>query len=526
MTEVGSHTRSAMEGDTFHRISFAFSHQALIGSGLGPVGTSFSSTSSEYRQLAKWESLLKMRVAPELPPDHRQAGHWYRRHPDGEGVLLRRIPDLSQTDGREDKGRAVLGAGLNAPAALLVALGAWPDLSEWLNSVDTPALGWESMPPYLSSSVGGEVASLDQEAAAQEKAVLLISCILRERNSPIDVVAFDDGPLRGERERLLLLWGVYRTLRDVLGNEQKRIAGSNDWSFSTYEPWPVEGRVDREQPRFAFRPPTEGTRGGGAQSLDLTANEYVADEFHEIAVWLVTELGKEGAGELGEGGKVRSLSEKVGEGRDIDLLRGLLRLTREGRAGPSVHDVRPKERPGPQPVVKEPPAPPRGEERRSADEEGELVARRNAQELARNLGWERPEQHGNPPARAFRQESRPVPFEGERGARLSPHDAPSLPRNQGYAHVPQTVGTPGRVPVGETVSLELQRLLERLRCTRDPREIARVATEIVVCCHPGFGQALMVCAPSPESVQVPRWVVLVVLLLQVVFVVALILSVL
>ncbi|MFW6641193.1 hypothetical protein ACOALZ_14265 [Nocardiopsis algeriensis] len=282
---------------SFDRIVFDFRADSLVGQGMGPGSTSFSSSASGHRQLSSWNAELRSVVSPEFPPRYTRASYWYRGYGGGRGALLRRFPETVHTDRRGNTAKALVGTCLTAPRALSVALDAHQEPHTWLNTPETGELsGWGALPRSEYLQMPGTAERLDREASSRPDLAALVAALLRDPGSPMDIPVPADGPLQDEWERLLLLWGAYRTLHGVLGSDSGPSTGRNDWSFSTYEPWPVRGTSNTHRPRIAFRPPAQDRPGAPQPPAPLTPGRE--DDYHEMALWLVEQLGREGGGGL------------------------------------------------------------------------------------------------------------------------------------------------------------------------------------------------------------------------------------
>ncbi|MES0836628.1 hypothetical protein [Nocardiopsis tropica] len=473
--------------EPLERISFGYRRQGLLGTGIGPVGTSLSDSAEGYMRLVTWRDRLDGVVAPELPPEHTAPSYWYRRFQDGQGVLLRRLPEPAPSDRRGSRAQAVVGDDLNAPRALLVALEAVPELSAWLSEPWDSERGWactaQALVPGSFSDLPGR---LNREAAAQAGLAPLVARLLQAPGSPVDVVVPAGAPAPDERTRLLLLWGAYVVLRDVVGTERKPRGGRSDWSFSTYEPWPERGTVPT-RPKIAFRPPGPAAGAGPATALDVLSGGD-GSFHHDLARWLVGHL---------EAGTLREATEGLQEDRTSEHLQVLELL--DGRMR------RPSARPsrwGAAPWGD----PPRFSSRSMED------ALRPAGPAAPNASASpaEPEErtgragHRAPPLRrpSSRTEGAPDPVPGSPatgGPRVPPAGRGPAPRpdaDPAPGTVVPSLGRPGRPEPAATpadrVPEELLRLLDELGRTRDPDRISDLATRIVEHRYPGFGRRLVV----------------------------------
>lgn len=507
--------------EVLHRISFGYQDSGLTGQGLGPVGTSFAE--QDYPRVTTWRDRLSRVTAPQFPHEHAAPSYWYRRFADGQGALLRRTPEENSLDGRGSRAQALVGARLNAPRALLAALGLWPDLHAWLEEPGTTPPGWATVEPFtlfLSEVEKAAAQQLDLDAASQPGLVSLVAEVLRVPVGPVDLLGSGPGPSLEERERLLLLWGLYRTLRGVVGTEERPKREGFDWSFTTHEPWPVRRGAPSERPHIAFRPAPPRSQAEPPVLLDVLAPEQDT-VYHVIARWLVTLLGADD-GRLTElGRELRRL-----DAADHDEVIGYLarraarsrvpgplapqgagpRATRAGTVG-SERAVAEEEVPG------------------AADAEGSSIPAEDSgvapvpADTARTDG---------PPARplslrggergrgAFRaappgtadRPGRAVPRAGERSREAARHRAPGQrpwsapgqhPRTGSRAAPPDGYAPPAAgdareafPPPAAPSEARVQDLLDDLGREHDPHRIAAIATQLVRQYQPSFGQHLVV----------------------------------
>ncbi|WP_159944404.1 MULTISPECIES: hypothetical protein [unclassified Nocardiopsis] len=457
-------------GTVLHRISFSVRDDGLVGPGLGPVGTSFAQ--EDYNGLSLWRDRLVKVVDPALPPELAAPSYWYRRFGDGRAALLRRSPEDSPRDRRGTRAQALVGEHLGLPGALLSALGAWPYLRTWLETPGRTPRGWATVDPVTLAGAEWKVRRLDEEAAAHPGLPALVARVLEFPLEPLDVLVPDRGPSLDEWERLLLLWGLYRALRDIVGEERSPLYEGMEWSFSTYEPWPARRSAHQERPRIAFRPPSGPD---GPPLVDVLAPER-ADEYHLTARWLVGLLHR-GPAELSELGR-----ETRAAGDHDSVLDYLYSRARE-QALPQPPPVPPGPPPEPDPAPRAaagpaappPPAPP-------GPEPGSGGAVEDTGERDRS----------QPPVAP----SPPVP------ATVGRHSEPDPPPPQAWADPWQIPPPPGARPAagaaprsapaaeGEPAPAEVQRLLDDLAKAHDAHEMAAVATLIVRLHHPGFAQYL------------------------------------
>ncbi|WP_435108619.1 hypothetical protein [Nocardiopsis synnemataformans] len=508
--------------EVLHRISFGYQDSGLTGQGLGPVGTSFPE--QDYVRVTTWRDRLSRVAAPQFPPEHVAPSYWYRRFADGQGALLRRTPEENSLDGRGSRAQALVGAELNAPRALLAALGVWPDLHSWLEEPGTTPPGWATVGPFVPSRAGkAAVRQLNLDAASQPGLVNLVAEVLRDPAGPVDLLAPDFGPLLEERERLLLLWGLYQTLRDVVGTEESPRYEGVGWSFTTHEPWPVRRGAPSDRPRVAFRPAPPRAQAEPPVLLDVLAPEQDT-VYHETAWWLVTLLG-EGDGRLTElGRELRRLSAA-----DHDEV--IEYLTRRARRAARTRVPGPSAPPGAEPgaahagtvrtgraVVEEDAPGTAGAEGTGIRAEGSEAAP-VAADTARADG---PPAHplslldGEPEHGAFRaappnaadRPGRTVPRAGERSREAARHRSPGQrswsasgqhPRTDSRAahrdgYAPPAAGDARGVfpPPAVPSEARVQDLLDALGHEHDPHRIAAIATRLVRQYQPSFSQHLVV----------------------------------
>ncbi|WP_017570362.1 hypothetical protein [Nocardiopsis halotolerans] len=482
--------------ETLHCISLGVQDSGLVGPGLGPAGTSFSQ--EDYAQVSTWRNRLARVASPEFASGETGPSYWYRRFGDGQGALLRRSPEENRLDGRGDRAQALVGARLNVPSALMVALDGWPEVLDRLEEPGRIPPGWNTVPSFALSGAEEYARRLDVEASAQPGLVNLVAAALFRRTDPLDVlVTAGGGSSLGERERLLLLWGLYRTTRDVVGTERRPRYAETEWSFSTYDPWPVRRGAVQERPRIAFRPPPPPERSDPGAFVDVLAPERDTSH-HEIARWLVTRLGT-------VDGTLTDL------GRELD------------RVGDDHHQIleylsllaRPT-------VTTRTPAPPTTEPQptgaRGAAHEGTRPDTAGSRTDGGDGTSHRPDtvgHHQNPENRPSEASDR------YRAPVWNPRRGPEPPHPGGYVPPQDVPGPPpAQLPPVET---RVPGLLDELRGARDANRWAAIATELVRQYH-HFPQHLVVrghsrgTGPTPETVLF-FLVVLILLLLVVLLVV-------
>ncbi|WP_150252447.1 hypothetical protein [Nocardiopsis deserti] len=507
--------------EILHLISFGFEDIGLVGPGLGPVGTSFGQ--EEYVRVSTWRDRLTKVAVPEFPPEHVAPSYWYRRFADGQGALLRRSSEKDVLDRRGNTAQALTGRKMIAPVAIWAALGEWPELHAWLEEPGGTPLGWATIAPFVAPDGRHDAQRLDQEAAVQPGLVALVARVLRSPASPVDVLVPGTGHLSGERGRLLLLWGLYRALRDVIGTEEHPLHEDVEWSFSTYEPWPTGRNMRTDRPRIAFRSPLPRTQTALPSPLDLLAPERDT-AYHEVARWLVTLLGA-GDGSLGELGRELRHLNAADHDEVIEYLdRRARRAARTRLPGPPAPPgAEPGAahagtvRPGRAVVAEDVPGT-AGAEGFGSRAEGSEAAPVAAGTARTDGPPAHPFSHldGEPEHGAFRavppstadRPGRAVPGSGERSREAAWHRSPGQhswsapgqhPRPGSRAAPPDGYAPPaagnarGAFPPPAVPSeAQVQDLLDELDQEHDPHRIAAIATQIVRQYQPSFSQHLVV----------------------------------
>ncbi|WP_306366105.1 hypothetical protein [Nocardiopsis sp. CC223A] len=442
-------------------ISFDFGDPGLVTRGLTACGTSLGT--DEYLRLSVWNKRLSPLVAPVFPGGEPHPGYRYLRVPEGtgEGALLRRFPTTG--DGRRSAAQAVVGAELRMRQALFAALGGWPDLHAWLESPAHRLQDWAAMPPYLGrmdEKGRRQARRFDLEAVEQEDLPLLVALLLRSPDSPVDIPVPTTGPLARERDRLVLLWGVYGVLRDILGTERQRPGRFNDWSFCTCEPGPPPA-VGR--PRFSFHIEPAGDTGPWW-------SEEPEDQYLELAGWLVTQLRRKDQGFLP---RLREYAASATVGHHERLIEELLEQVPVQRSAV----VRP-----PVPSAADPAVGP--ETVPDGDPDPDPVPAPSA------------------------PEPRPLPGPTVRPRPAFPHPGPA--REQDPRPRPPLPHRDSGVPDRwneDAWREELHRLSAQLSVARDPDLVGDLATRIVRLHQPDFGRDLKVGGASlGMKVPVPTWV--------------------
>ncbi|WP_116246775.1 hypothetical protein [Nocardiopsis sp. FIRDI 009] len=349
-------TTNGGEDSTLHQIHFGHRQSNLLGRGFGPTATSWRETDDGHRRLTHWYTRLNGVVDPGAASGEAEGGYWYRWYDDQQGALVYRLPEDPGRDGHGDTARALVGRTITPSPALVFAARGWP------GEPSAPPGTWGALrpvPALTHDDVGADKAALTTDALDSAGLLTLVTAVLADPFTPVDVLtAHGDGVL-GQRDRLVLLWGVYQTLHGILGRARDPRFPGVDWSFSTYEPWPTRPGEHTERPRIAFRPPPPGGAPvDGARVVDLAAPAGRDQHHRVVARWLIGRLDT-GAEVLGE--DEWSRVQARGNGADayaalLDLLHD--RAEREGAGSASPGRTRTTRRVG----VGAPPAPPGWEE--------------------------------------------------------------------------------------------------------------------------------------------------------------------
>ncbi|CAM3951272.1 hypothetical protein GCM10009799_09300 [Nocardiopsis rhodophaea] len=293
--------RSTRPGTDLHRIFFSWRKSNLLGQDFGPSATSLHDfPQAEYSALSNWADRLNKVGVPEFALGQAAPSHWYRRFNDGNGALLYRKPEQPPRDARSSTTWALVGADLNMPGTLVAS---------WEKRLLVPrreAWGWGSLEPVSSSDLRrvsdhhGD--TLYRHAARRPELTDLVAAVLEEPTDPIDIMLPEDPHALPEHGRLLLLWGLYHSLVELLGSETDPRFPGVGWSFCTYEPWPADMRPEADRPRIAFRPYRAYGVPEGWRRLDLTeprependaqgGAEANDSDFRAMAGWLIDGIG-------------------------------------------------------------------------------------------------------------------------------------------------------------------------------------------------------------------------------------------
>ncbi|MEV2277065.1 hypothetical protein AB0I72_15925 [Nocardiopsis sp. NPDC049922] len=272
-------------GPVAHQIHFGWRENNLMGQGLGPTSTSLR-RDVDYERLRYWYGRLAKVAIPEFAPGEAEPSFWFRRFEDGQGALLYRVPESVDRDRRGGVARAMVGPGVGPTWALLCAArnglgGAAPAHEDWGMLPPLP------LPNRRTENLRRMHSELDRDALSHPGLVNLVAAVLANPFARVDVRSTYGARTMDHKDRLVLLWGLYRALFRVLGRSNDPLFDGVDWSFSTSEPWSDRIGHPADPPRFAFRPP-----GSGDGPVDLAAPPP-QDHPRLVAQWLTNRLDKE-----------------------------------------------------------------------------------------------------------------------------------------------------------------------------------------------------------------------------------------
>ncbi len=231
----------------------------------------------------------------------------YQVQPNGRAAIAWRYEDR-QTAERADgsRGRPLVSRVLAGQVDQLT-----PEVAIALCHTGLP--GWTGPPPgavatdadlatvpasALTRLAREQAPGLDQAAAAQQNCLLqVIAAALADSRTPIAVHLPDADILKppGKGLPCLLLWGLWRTVRPVLGS------GGRGWSFSTFE-LPL-GDVDPgTMPEILFRQAQHTPRPVARPRKELKLRLFEPNppersevkEYVELAAWLLAEYHEVG----------------------------------------------------------------------------------------------------------------------------------------------------------------------------------------------------------------------------------------
>ncbi|WP_051061310.1 hypothetical protein [Nocardiopsis prasina] len=318
---------TALEADSgaYHQIHFAWAEPTLLGRvGPGPAATSLPDRDQPV--LRSWRD----RLIPALTADYRSAlpgtdpaaypeTLWAHHYPDGQSALVYRWPG----DVREAHAWAIVGPtrGLTFPRVL--SLHENPNTRPAASRPPTP--GWATMrslsapAPWERTAAPGALRTRDRRAAETQidgEPILAgaVAHALAHPDRPVHLALDPDRADLWQAVQLRFLWGMHRTLHDVLTPRAALPAAGWSWSFSTYDP--VLGAGDG--PHLAFAPPP-ANHATGSPFLSPVPSDHL-----RIAEGLVTVLREQGGDALADHLRDRGIPEATTFGERRDLLRDWL----------------------------------------------------------------------------------------------------------------------------------------------------------------------------------------------------------
>ncbi|MGW9349527.1 hypothetical protein [Nocardiopsis flavescens] len=235
-----------MPESTYHQIHFAWADPTLLGrTGPGPASASFGE--DERLTLRAWRNRLQpaltvdYRVCLPDPADHPET-LWVRSYDDGQAALVYRWPGELETA----HAWAIVGPadGLTLPRVL--SLHENPNTRP--HRTRPPRAGWGAMPaldapePWERSAAPGAVRARDRRAAdltapgGEELLALGVAAALERPDLPVRVFLAPDRADLWNAVQLRFLWGMHRSLYEVLSPRGTTPAPGWDWSLSTYDP--------------------------------------------------------------------------------------------------------------------------------------------------------------------------------------------------------------------------------------------------------------------------------------------------
>ncbi|MDE3720526.1 hypothetical protein PWG71_03935 [Nocardiopsis sp. N85] len=252
-----------MPESVYHQIHFAWADPTLLGR-VGPGPAAASLTENARLTLRAWRD----RLQPALTVDYRAclpdpADHpetlWARAYPDGQGALVYRWPGEVDTA----HAWAIVGPADGLTLPRLLSLHENPNTRP--HPRRPPKAGWGTMSvldapePWERSAAPGAVRTRDRRAADltlgdDELLVAGVASALEHPERPVRVLLAPDRADLWQAVQLRFLWGMHRTLYDVLTPRGTIPAAGWDWSLSTYDPVPADSTQ-----HIAFGPPTGGS---------------------------------------------------------------------------------------------------------------------------------------------------------------------------------------------------------------------------------------------------------------------------
>ncbi|CAL9388580.1 hypothetical protein SUDANB121_01217 [Nocardiopsis dassonvillei] len=285
-----------MPDSTYHQIHFAWAEPTLLGR-VGPGPAASSLTEVDRLALRAWRNRLQpaltvdYRVCLPDPADHPET-LWARAYDDGQAALVYRWPG----DVGTAHAWAIVGPadGLTLPRVL--SLHENPNTRP--HRTRPPRPGWGTMPvldtpePWERSAAPGAVRARDRRAAdltaagGEELLVLGVAAALERPDLPVRVFLEPGLADLWNAVQLRFLWGMHRSLYEVLTPRGTSPAPGWDWSLSTYDPV-----LEESGQHIVFGPPTDAA--GPLLRMPGT-------EFRRTAERLVGVLRDEGGDPLGD----------------------------------------------------------------------------------------------------------------------------------------------------------------------------------------------------------------------------------
>lgn len=324
-----------MPDSTYHQIHFAWAEPTLLGRvGPGPAASSFKE--AEQPVLRSWRD----RLIPALTADHRSAPSadgpsdhpeslWARAYPDGRAALVYRWPG----DVRSAHALAIVGPTYALTLPHVLSLHENPHTRPAAGRPPKP--GWATMDPlplpqpWERTATPGAVRTRDRRAAevtVGDEPILVgaVAAALYRPDQPIHIALEPELADLWRAVQLRFLWGVHRTLYEVLTPPRAIPAAGWSWSFSTYDP--VLGAAEGQH--LTFGPPAPDTH---TPFLLPPAPDY-----RGVAERLVAVLREEGGDALAAHLRERGVPEAPTFADRRDLLRDWLdprpRPTADGAA--------------------------------------------------------------------------------------------------------------------------------------------------------------------------------------------------
>ncbi|WP_239647945.1 hypothetical protein [Nocardiopsis ganjiahuensis] len=310
------------DAGAYHQIHFAWAEPTLLGRvGPGPAATSLPERDQPV--LRSWRD----RLLPALTADYRTAlpgtdpaaypeTLWAHHYPDGQSALVYRWPG----DVRAAHAWAIVGPTRGLTLSRILALHENPNTRPAASR--PPAPGWVGMStlpapqPWERTAAPGALRTRDRRAAETQidgEPILVgaVARALEHPDRPVHITLDPDRADLWQAVQLRFLWGVHRTLHDVLTPRAALPADGWHWSFSTYDP--VLGVQDG--PHLAFGPPT-GAPSPGSPFLTPAPLDHL-----KVADGLVTVLREEGGDALADHLRDRGVPEAATFTERRELLR-------------------------------------------------------------------------------------------------------------------------------------------------------------------------------------------------------------